>query len=144
MLRWPLYSSGGWCGFNALVSAREGRWRDKVLPKDEAEAASSYWLHGKEAWHDVTVWRCQPEERRYRGGETEQMMSVGLTRILLTRKIKKIHAVDSAIINRQWRFKATIFNIILVLLLEQHAVYFTHINLLIVYTKTGKNILWLV
>jgi hypothetical protein len=35
------------------------------------------------------------------------------------------------------------FSIILVLLLE-HAVSFTHINLLIVHIKTGNNLLWLV
>jgi hypothetical protein len=37
------------CGFNALALAREGRQRDKTLLKDEAEAASSSWLNGKEA-----------------------------------------------------------------------------------------------
>jgi hypothetical protein len=30
-----------WCGFNASVSTREGRRRDKVLPKDEAVVVSS-------------------------------------------------------------------------------------------------------
>jgi hypothetical protein len=30
-----------WCEFDALVSAREGRRRNKVLPEDEAEIASS-------------------------------------------------------------------------------------------------------
>jgi hypothetical protein len=39
----------GGCGFNALVSAWEGRRRDEVLPEAEAEAANSSWLHGKEA-----------------------------------------------------------------------------------------------
>jgi hypothetical protein len=37
-----------WCGFNALVSAREGRQQDKALSEDEAEVASSSWLHGKD------------------------------------------------------------------------------------------------
>jgi hypothetical protein len=37
-----------WCRFNALVSAQEERRRDKVLLEDEAEAASSSWLNGKE------------------------------------------------------------------------------------------------
>jgi hypothetical protein len=37
-----------WCGFNALVSAREGRRRDKALPEDEAEAVTLSWLHGIE------------------------------------------------------------------------------------------------
>jgi hypothetical protein len=35
------------CGFNTSVSARDGRRRDKVLSKDEAEAASSSWLYEK-------------------------------------------------------------------------------------------------
>jgi hypothetical protein len=40
-LRW-------WCGFNASILAREGRRQNKALPKDEAEAVSSSWLHRKE------------------------------------------------------------------------------------------------
>jgi hypothetical protein len=38
-----------WCGFNASVSARKERRWDKVLPKDEVEAANLSWLNGKEA-----------------------------------------------------------------------------------------------
>jgi hypothetical protein len=38
-----------WCGFNAFVSAREGRQWDEALPEDEAEVASSSWFNGKEA-----------------------------------------------------------------------------------------------
>jgi hypothetical protein len=34
----------------------EGRRRDNVLPKDEAEGVSSSWLHGKEVWHDTAAW----------------------------------------------------------------------------------------
>jgi hypothetical protein len=30
-----------WCEFNASVSARDGRRRDKALPEDEVVAASS-------------------------------------------------------------------------------------------------------
>jgi hypothetical protein len=41
--RWQL------CGFNVSISAREGRRRDKALPKDEMKTACSSWLHGKEA-----------------------------------------------------------------------------------------------
>jgi hypothetical protein len=44
-------SEGGWwrwCRFSALVLAREGRRRDEALPEDEADAASSSWLYGKE------------------------------------------------------------------------------------------------
>jgi hypothetical protein len=40
-------SLGRWCGFNASVSAREGRQRDEALLEDEAEAVSSSWLNGK-------------------------------------------------------------------------------------------------
>jgi hypothetical protein len=68
-----------WCRFNTLVLTRDGRRRDKALPKDEAEA--------EERWH----WR----EKR------EETMLVGLTQILLSRKIKKIHTVDSVAINGQ-------------------------------------------
>jgi hypothetical protein len=32
---------GQWCGFNALVLAREERWWDEALSEDKAEAASS-------------------------------------------------------------------------------------------------------
>jgi hypothetical protein len=38
-----------WCKFNVLVFAQEGRRRDEALPENEAEAASSSSLHGKEA-----------------------------------------------------------------------------------------------
>jgi hypothetical protein len=38
-----------WCGFNTSVLAQEGSRRDEVLPKDEVDAASSSWLHRKEA-----------------------------------------------------------------------------------------------
>jgi hypothetical protein len=42
---------GRWrrCGFNASVSPRERRRQDEMLLEDEAEAASSSWLYGKEA-----------------------------------------------------------------------------------------------
>jgi hypothetical protein len=38
-----------WYEFNALVSVREERRWDKVLPKDEAETASSSCLNMNEA-----------------------------------------------------------------------------------------------
>jgi hypothetical protein len=93
-LRWPFYSSGvgvrwsgvggrrRWCKFNASVLAWEESRRDEALPEDEAEVAISSWLNGKETWHGTTVWRCQTEERRYRGGEREETTPVGLTWIL--------------------------------------------------------------
>jgi hypothetical protein len=65
-----------WCGFNASVSAQEGRRRNEVLPKNEAEAASLSWLHGKEATHDAAMWRHRPEERQRRGGETKETMQL--------------------------------------------------------------------
>jgi hypothetical protein len=37
-----------WREFNASVLARDERQRDKALLEDEAEAASSSWLNGKE------------------------------------------------------------------------------------------------
>jgi hypothetical protein len=46
-----------------------------------------------------TVRRRRPEERWHWGGEREEMTSVGLTRFLLGRKMKKIHVVDSAATN---------------------------------------------
>jgi hypothetical protein len=30
-----------WCGFNASISTREGRWREEALSDDEVEAANS-------------------------------------------------------------------------------------------------------
>jgi hypothetical protein len=51
-----------WYGFNALVSARERRRQDEALSEDEAKAAGSSWLNGKEVWHNTTAWRCRWEE----------------------------------------------------------------------------------
>jgi hypothetical protein len=53
------FEEGGrrrWYGFNASVSAREGRQWNEALPNDKAEAASSSWLYGKEARYDVAAW----------------------------------------------------------------------------------------
>jgi hypothetical protein len=44
-----------WCGFNASVSAREGRQRDKVLQEDETDAATSSWLNEKKVSHEATA-----------------------------------------------------------------------------------------
>jgi hypothetical protein len=46
-----LSGEGGWWRWyrcNTSVLAREGRPWEEALPKDEADAASSSWLHGKE------------------------------------------------------------------------------------------------
>jgi hypothetical protein len=51
--------------------------------------------------HGVVAWQCRPEERQHRGGEREEMTLVGLTRILLGRKTKKTHGVDSIAINKR-------------------------------------------
>jgi hypothetical protein len=37
------------CAFNASILVSEERRRDEALLKDEAEVASLFWLHGKEA-----------------------------------------------------------------------------------------------
>jgi hypothetical protein len=113
-LRWPFYISAGWefreggrrrwCWLNASVLTWEGRRYESLL-KDEAEATSSSWLHRKESWHGTVAWWHRPEERRHRGREREETTPVGLTRILLGKKIRKIYAVDSVATNGQWKFK---------------------------------------
>jgi hypothetical protein len=72
-----------WCVFNALVLVVDGKRQDEALPKDEAEAASASLLHGKEAGHGASAWRCRSNERQYRARKRGETMSVGLTRILL-------------------------------------------------------------
>jgi hypothetical protein len=42
-----------------------------------------------------TMWQRRSDERWYRGGVREETTLIGLTRILLGQKIKKIHAADS-------------------------------------------------
>jgi hypothetical protein len=116
MLKWHFYSSG-WresgClgrvanggGVDSILQFRlEGRWWYATLLKDEAELASSSWLYGEEAWHDVVAWWHRPEERQHLGGEREETTLVGLTRILLGRKMKKIYVVDSVATNGRWKF----------------------------------------
>jgi hypothetical protein len=84
-----------WCRFNALVSVWEERQQEKALLEDEAETTSSSWLNGKEAWHGTMAWWCRLEERLHQEKERDETTLVGLTWILLGRKIKKIHTVDS-------------------------------------------------
>jgi hypothetical protein len=97
-----------WCGFNASVSAWDRMQRDKALPEDEAEAAILSWLNEKKVWHNAAAWWRRPEERWYQGWEREETATVGLIRILLGRKMKKIHAIDSAGTKGRWRFKSMI------------------------------------
>jgi hypothetical protein len=99
-LRWHFHNSGGWmgvrqskeggqrwwCRFNTSVLARERRWHDEVLPKDETEAVSLSWLHGKEMWHGVVVWWRQSEDRCHQGRERDEMMTIRPMQILLGRK----------------------------------------------------------
>jgi hypothetical protein len=78
-----------WCGFNALVLTREERRWDEALPEDELERVSSPWFNGKKTWNGASAWWCLLEKRQHRGGERDEMALVGLTWILLGRKIKK-------------------------------------------------------
>jgi hypothetical protein len=55
----------------------------------------------------MVAWRCGSVESQHQGGEREETTPVGLTRILLSQKIKKIHTVDLAASNVQWRLKTT-------------------------------------
>jgi hypothetical protein len=106
---WSQAVWGGWpvavVWLNASVLAREERQQTKRYQMMKQRRQT--WLHGKEAWHNAVEWRCQPEERHHWGGEMEEMMLVGLTRILLGQKMKKIHTVDSASTDGRWRFKGT-------------------------------------
>jgi hypothetical protein len=56
-----------WCRFNASISTREVRRRNKALPKDEAEAASSSYSMEKKR---DTAQQCG-DIRRRRGGTEE-------------------------------------------------------------------------
>jgi hypothetical protein len=91
---WESSGPGGWLIAVVRIQclcilAREGIRRDQTLSEDEVEAASSPWLNGKETWHNTVALRRRPEERRYRGGEREEMTLAGLTRILTGLKDKE-------------------------------------------------------
>jgi hypothetical protein len=47
------------------------------------------------------VWRRRSEERRHREGEWEETSPDGLIQILLSKKLNKIHGVDSVATNGQ-------------------------------------------
>jgi hypothetical protein len=107
-LRWPYYSSREWeSGYPGRVVGGGGAdlmlqfWLERggALPKDEAEAESSSWFHGKEVWHGMMAWQHRSEERRHPGGERNEMTPVGLMWILLGRKMKKIQTIDSIVTN---------------------------------------------
>jgi hypothetical protein len=90
----------GWYEFNASVLAWEERQRGEELLKDETDAVGSSWLNGKKV---CTVRQCDDVDQR-RGSikeKRDEMTLVRLTWILLYRKMKKIHAVDSGGINGQ-------------------------------------------
>jgi hypothetical protein len=55
---------------------------------------------------DIKWWRDDVDRRRggTREEERKETTPVGLTRILVDQKIKKIHVVNSADTNGQWRF----------------------------------------
>jgi hypothetical protein len=97
-----------WSRFNASVLAREGRRWDEALSEDEAKAASLSWLHGKKVWHSAMAWWRQTEERRHRGGEMDEALLIGLTRILLQKNEKKstwsiqLLQMDGEDLKQQW------------------------------------------
>jgi hypothetical protein len=72
---------GRWqrCGFSTSVLAWEGRWWDEALPKDEAKAASSSWLHGKKVWHGAMALRCRLEDNQHWEGDDVSWADVNLT-----------------------------------------------------------------
>jgi hypothetical protein len=118
-LRWPFYSSAGW-EWGCLRRVAGGGGVDSML---------QFWLERgvdgtkrcqKMKWMQQThlgsmgmkrdmSWRCGgiSRVRSHRGGEREETTTVGLTRILLGQKMKKIHAVNSVASNGWWKFKAT-------------------------------------
>jgi hypothetical protein len=49
----------------------------------------------------VVAWRHRLKERRHCGGEMEETIVVGLTRILLGQKMKKTYTFDSAATNER-------------------------------------------
>jgi hypothetical protein len=96
MLRWPFYNSGGW-ELDCLRRVAGGGGVDSMLILAPIGRKRD----------SVAAWQHRLEERWHQGGEMEETMLVGLTQILLGRKMKKIHAVDSDATIGQWRFKAT-------------------------------------
>jgi hypothetical protein len=81
------------------------RWWNEALSEDDMEATSSSSLNGKEAWHDVMMSaKWEAASWRGKGGDDASWTDVNFTRL----KIKKIHTIDLAATNTQWKFKATI------------------------------------
>jgi hypothetical protein len=120
-LRWSFYSNEGcepggpWrvacCdGVDSMLGFQLERGDDRMKhcrKMKGSETMSSSWFNGKEAWHSAVAWQRRSEEMRDQRGKIEETTPVGLTWILLSKKIKKIHHVDSAASNGWWRFKAT-------------------------------------
>jgi hypothetical protein len=71
-----------WCGFNVLVSAREGDDGTKRCRKMKRRQRAC--LGSMERKRDTARWRdTSIEERWHRGGKREETTSARLTRILL-------------------------------------------------------------
>jgi hypothetical protein len=85
-----------WCRFNASILARDGRRRDKTLPKNKVEAASSSWLNGTQHGGMMTSAGGEAAPRREKGGDDITWVYTNLTR---PKNEKKIHTVDSVSIN---------------------------------------------
>jgi hypothetical protein len=67
------------------------------LSEEEAEAASSSWLHRKEAWNGVvTSAEGEAAAGRRKGGDNASWPDMNFTGL----KMKKIHAIDLAATNR--------------------------------------------
>jgi hypothetical protein len=116
-LRWPLYRSGGYesdyswrvtssGGANLMLQFRieKGGYGTKCYRKMNRRQRAH--LGSMRMKCDTARWR-RLEERRHRGGKREETMWFELTQILLGKKIKKIHVIDSVAINIRWIFKAT-------------------------------------
>jgi hypothetical protein len=90
-----------WCEFNTSVLIREGMRCDKALSEDEAEIVSLYCSMGRKSY---TARRRDDIGRRRDDtgeGKRDETTLISLTQILLGRKIKKIHVVDSTSINKR-------------------------------------------
>jgi hypothetical protein len=99
---------GGWStgGVDSIFRFRLEKWGDRTKRCRKLKRSQWACLESMRKKYD-TARRRKWGERRYREGEREETMSVGLTRILLGQKINKIRTVDSVDTNGWWRFKET-------------------------------------